>query len=897
MAIAGVLGLCVWMAQPGVVVPSALAQDGAPEPKEDAPGMRQGNPRVPISPPGLPGGPPVPAARPSTTKTADPAAESKTDGAGVIVSQNSGGTGGVTVKKVPCVPPSTKVSMDWVDTPLLDVTKYMAEITCRNFILGDKLDGQVTIISHQQVTVAEAYEAYLSALEVAGYTTVLVGKNTKVVKAGDASKAPLRIYEDDNIPETDNYVTQIIHLDNVSASDINTVVTQLGGPSVKVISYAPTNTLIVTDAAYNIRRVYRIIKQLDIAAPKATLEVIRLKYAAAADVQRILDDLFQVTASASSGGASASAAAASTPSRRRRATADAPETAAASSGTTVGSEGAYISKIMVDERTNSLIVLANDEAMARIKEVIAQVDIDIDPYSRATIHVIQLNYAKAQDVASVLSNLTQSGSSGSRSTSTSSTGRTTTTPTRSTTNPARTTGSTSAGGKRTANYGPAEESGGAGPDGLPVGPGGAGAQGGTSAVAAFDSGMRITADENTNRLLVIASPDDFKVIERVVRDLDIRRQQVYVEAVVVEVGSQDDRNSGIAYHFGTPSTEGGIQYGSSQLGASSLLLNTADLASGLAMGLLGPTVNVPLLGADGTITDTPVPAFGIAINALASNSQVDILSNPNVLCVDNEEATINVGRNVPFPVSAGRDNNNNPIVSYQREDVGITLKVTPQINEANYVTMDINLEVQEVEEDASSSLDVTTAGFITSKRQTENTVVVRDNQTIVLGGLIGNTQSTSESKIPILGDLPIVGVLFRSKKKSDRKTNLLIFLTPHVINDPADLEEVYRIKMAQREEFLRRFYGKSRENQEAEFAALMQSSMNLVDRPSAYRTKPAPVPDETREIVHPGDTPTSNTESVPQPATEPAASEPGSPEGGASGSPDPTAPAGSGGTP
>jgi general secretion pathway protein D len=154
-----------------------------------------------------------------------------------------------------------------------------------------------------------------------------------------------------------------------------------------------------------------------------------------------------------------------------------------------------------------------------------------------------------------------------------------------------------------------------------------------------------------------------------------------------------------------------------------------------------------------------------------------------------------------------------------------------------------------------------TAGFITSKRQTENVVVVRDNQTIVIGGLIGTTETAGSTKIPILGDLPLVGVLFRSKTVTDRKTNLLIFLTPHVINEPADLEEVYRIKMAQREEFLRRFYGRSRDEQEAELRALMSGSMNFVDKPSQYREKAAPTDSGTsREIPM-----TNPAQPVPQP--------------------------------
>jgi type II secretory pathway component GspD/PulD (secretin) len=187
-------------------------------------------------------------------------------------------------------------------------------------------------------------------------------------------------------------------------------------------------------------------------------------------------------------------------------------------------------------------------------------------------------------------------------------------------------------------------------------------------------------------------------------------------------------------------------------------------------------------------------------------------------------------------VSTGRDNNGQPIVSYQREDVAITLKVTPQINESNYVTLEVFQEVQEVEED-NQGLEASTAGFITSKRSAETTVVVRDNQTVVIGGLIGNTETEVETKVPILGDLPLIGMLFRGQRNTSRKTNMLIFLTPHIIDQPEDLEEVYRVKWAQRQEYIKRFYGKGRDGVDAELKKLLSYSMNQVDSPSVYRTK------------------------------------------------------------
>ena len=712
-------------------------------------------------------------------------------------------------QRPPVLDQNAKVTVDYVDVDINEIIKLMAEITGRNFILGDKLSGTITIISHEQVTRAEAYEAFLSALEVAGYTTVTVGKATKVVKAGEASKTPLRVYHGENIPYTDNFVTQIISLENVAVKDISTVVKDLLSGNGRVIAYSPTNTLIITDAAVNIRRVYGIINELDVASPKSSIEIVTLSYAEAADVETILEEMYSVEGSSSSSDDTPQSAAARRRAQRNSRRSRGKESAAASSeasATNVG-EGSYISKIISDERTNSLIIQANTEAMDAIMDLVRKLDVDVDPSSRSQIHVIYLEHAKAEDVAQVLSNLANSSSSSSSSSSSRTTGR----------------GARGAQGARGPSVRPGDD-GKAGEDGASTG-----------AVAAFDSGMRVASDENTNSLVIIASPEDFRIIKSVVDKLDIRRKQVFVEVVILEMASEDTFDFGLGYHTGSPGDDGSYGVYSAQLNGSSLGLST-DALSGLAMGIFGQPFSVAISDGQGGFTDFSVPAFGVALNAIQADSRVNIISTPNVLTMDNEEAQFIVGRNIPFPVSTGRDSNNNPIVSYQREDVATTLKVTPQINESNFVTLEVYQEVQEIEED-SQGLDVSSAGFITSKRSTETTVVVRDNQTVVLGGLIGTTDTEVESKIPLLGDLPLIGALFRGRRTVSRKTNLLIFLTPHVIDGPEDLEEVYRVKVAQRNEFIRRFYGKSVEDQQKELAELMQYSMNMVDQPSVYRTK------------------------------------------------------------
>lgn len=703
-------------------------------------------------------------------------------------------------QRPPQLPPDARIAIDFVDAPITDVIKHFAEVMGRNFILTDDLKGEITIISHSKVSRSAAWEAFVSALAVEGYTLVTTGNMTKVVPITEAAGAPVGVYEGGNIPYTDNFVTQIIQLDSVAVNDVSSVVKELAGKGANIIAYAPTNTLIISGPAHNIRRVYRIISQLDVAAPKAKLAMVTMQHAEATEVQSIIEKLY-------GGGESAEAPKQdnrrSTTRNRRNRRNRTPEPATeGASASKVGSEGKYIQQIIADERTNSLLILANEEALKAVVALIEQIDVDVDPTSRAKINVVYLEHAKAEDVAQVLTNLAQSGNNSSSSN--------------------RNTRNTRL------NRGRA---------GQPGAPGGAGGEGESkaAAVAAFDSGMRIASDENTNALVVIATNDEFDVISDVIEKLDRRRQQVFVEAVILELSTEDDNSFGLAVHGGTAAEDGSARVGSAQLGASSitgLTGFTSDVLSGMAVGVFGPSFEVDTGTELGSIS---IPAFGVVLNALQSSSSVNILSTPNILTMDNEEAKIVVGRNVPFPVGTTQNNLGTPIISFQREDVAITLRVTPQINESDYVTLEVFQEVQELESDPSSLDPLTSGGPVTSKRSIENTVVVKDNQTIVLGGLIGETDNQIETKVPILGDIPLVGRLFRGQSRVTRRTNLMVFLTPHIINEPADLEEVYRIKTEQRREFVRRFYGKSLEEQEAEMRNLLSYSMNQVDQPSRFR--------------------------------------------------------------
>jgi general secretion pathway protein D len=720
----------------------------------------------------------------------------------------------VTTPSSPAKPPETVppplagarggVDINFAEQDLYSLLEYFARATGRNFIIGDKRDlegKKITILSNAKVSPEAAYEAFLSALEVHGLTTIKVGDLYKIVKSQDAQQSPGEIRDSDSgrPRPTDNYITQIITLSNVSVTDIRQIVDNLVSPNAKVLAYAPTNSLILTDSGNNVRRIYDLVTKLDIAAPRSTMLIYPVVFADAAELKQLIEELYGTVEDTSA--SSTRGRTAATPARPSRARRDEP--AVPTEGVTAGKESRYITKVLSDERTNSLIVLANEEGHQAVRDLIEKIDIDVDPTSRSQIYVYRLEHAKADDISKVLQDLSQDKKTAGKGGDL--------------TNP-----------NSRVSAARAREAEGAAPA--------AGAEGETQgAIAAFDSGMRIAADENTNSLVIIASKDDFAVIESVIKQLDVRRKQVFVDCVIMELSSQDTDEFDIAYH--TPFSAGGDTSGlvAGQFGVNSLGL-TQDSLNGFSFGVFGKSFDVPFLDpTTGTTTTLSIPAFGVALHALKQNQMVNIVSAPSLLTLDNEKAKIVVGRKIPFPTTNGLNGLGQPVISFQREDVAITLEVEPRINSENFVTLELKVEVQEIEDNQAGGNVLQQGGFITSNREVETVALVADNQTMVLGGLVGATDSQSESKIPILGDLPIIGALFRNRSKTVRRTNLMVFLTPHIIDDEGDMNEVMRMKDAQRQEFMRRFYGRSESDQMMELQRLLQYSMNRVDRPSVFR--------------------------------------------------------------
>ncbi len=708
-------------------------------------------------------------------------------------------------KTLPPFDANVLIHIDYDNAEIKDVIKDFAEKTGRNFLIDPKIAGKVTIIAPKPVSIDEAYEAFLAALDSAGFTTVVEARFskgkfkgkpmlTRILTAAAAKTEPLELYKGAYTPRSANLITRLIQVENISVDEISKVIQKWVSSAGDLLAYAPSNTLILTDSANNIRRIVELINELDISAPQQKMEIFQIEHAEASAIVEIIRELYGEAASAP----------APKPTKKKRRNKKKGKKAAAkkASATSVGQETSFIGKMLADERTNSIIVLATEKSLLEIQDLIAQLDYETDPFSASDIQVVYLEHAKAEELSQTLNSLIQQ--SNQRATQ------------RKNKNKKGKESGTTRGGK----------------------PGSLGGN--------FQDEVRITHDSATNALVVTASRDDYRRLRKVIDLLDIPRKQVFVETVIMEVSDSDRRDTGASWHGGRPGEgEGGINILGAR-GSQSVNLGTAlldgSLLGGLALGIFGQSINVPLPGIEGGFD---IPAFGLVLRALQEDSSTNVLSSPNILTLDNEEATIEIGETVPFPTGgslgalagaagAAGGFGGFPSISFSREDVGIILRITPQINESDYVTMDVYQEISEVKEGSTADV-LSSGGPTTTKRSAETHVMVRSNQTIVIGGLMQEVETESESKVPILGDIPLIGFFFRNKAKTKRKTNLLIFLTPHVIDSPEDLQEVYRIKMLQRQEFMRRFYGKSHKDQLAELNELISFSMNLPDTPSVYR--------------------------------------------------------------
>jgi general secretion pathway protein D len=734
--------------------------------------------------------PPPPAGRAAAAPPAAAPAPAAAPGAAPAAAPPAAAPGAASDDKL--------ITMDFQDVDLQVLVKFISEITGRNFIIDEKVRGKVTIISPGKISVDEAYLVFQSVLQVKGFTTVPSGAVIKIVPSKEAKTSTLDTVLPNETPEpVDQYITRLIPLKYVDANNMVAVLQPMVSPDGLLAAYPATNTLILIDTAAQTDRLSRILGQLDVEGFEQKIEVVRLNYAFAAEIASLLQQVLETEGGET--GAPATRPGAAPDARLRRPTARAVGQPGVAAGAAISGgvtpERAF--RIIPDERTNSLILLAGPPEMRRIKDLVARLDTPL-PLGTGRIHVYYLKYANAVEMSVIISSLIgggiggigggnilnsalanggirgglgggiRGGGLGGGGTFGGQGGF-----------GGGTFGGGFGGGLRQGTFGQtgfgggtSYQAGSAFGGGL-TRPGGGGAPGGGVGQAEeFEGRVAITADPSTNALIINASPRDFETLKEVIEKLDVRRRQVYIEAIIAEISLEKTRQLGIELQGATALGNTGVGLGRTNFtnDITNLFTNPTSLQGLILAAVSNQTI---------TVNGVTVPAQAAILRALEMDNDANILSAPAVLTTDNQQAEIVSGQNVPFIASRSTSEVNlaNTFATIERRDVGITLRIIPQISEGGTVRMDIFEEVSDV-----ISVDPN-LGPTTTIRSATTTVVAKHGQTVVIGGLIFDNANKTINKVPFLGDIPVIGNFFRSDTVMNRKTNLLIFLTPHIIRN------------------------------------------------------------------------------------------------------------------
>ena len=627
-----------------------------------------------------------------------------------------------------------KIQLNFRDVELVNVIRLMSHLTGRNFLLDGNVRGKVTLIAPEPVSIDEAYQVFLSVLEIQGFTVVPQGAVIKIIPSADVKDKPVPTVtdEEDALPPggSDAFVTQLIPLKYADVDRIRGLLTPLASNEGSLLSYGPTNTLILTDTTSNIARLMKIITVLDVKALTKLFRVHPLQHAVAGDLAGSLQTALQGLVQPNTAAEGEQPADQTERRRRRRRQRSGQTPQSAGDGPTV----------FADTRTNSLILIATPASMEVAQDIIARLDIPT-PAGRGQIHVFYLSHADADELAQVLT--------------------------------------AQAPEIVRMQEAPTEVQ-----SERPRRP----------ATGKTPTDITITADKPTNSLVITADSETYAIIEDIIKKLDIRRSQVLMEGLIAEVMLDTARDLGVEWRVidqpdGTQVFAGAL--GTAAADGTGVLGNPAALLStpGFLVGALRNSIRLDVGGSEQQLLNIPV-----LLRAFRSNTNVEVLATPNLLTTDNEEAEIIVGEQRPFLTSVNRVPDAgivNVSNTFDFRDTGITLRILPQISKGNRVRTELSLEITRFVSEAE------VGAVTTTKRSAKTTVIVDDGQTIVLGGLIQDTRNDSETGVPLLSNVPVLGGLFRQSGRRSNKTNLLIFLTPHIVSTRGDVERVTTHKRQQ----------------------------------------------------------------------------------------------------
>ena len=635
------------------------------------------------------------------------------------------------------LPDSTSVTLSFSNADIESVASVLAKATGQTILVDPRVKGTINLISNKPLTKAKALDAFSTALRTSGFALVDVNGIYRVVPEADAKLISNSVLTGKSSQAGDQIITKVFKLNFESANNLLPVLRPLVSVNNTINAYPGNNTIVITDYASNIQRIGELIETID--APASTdVQTIKLRYAIAIDVAAMLNKVL--------------------------------ETGLA------GTEAGNKTIVMADARSNSLLLRSSSsEKMRQIRALVAK--LDTPGTSNGNIWVVPLRNAEATKLAITLRAIVAADTALSAQV---------------------------ASGTATQAVGVV----GATAVSITSPPGASGGTGSAAATSALTSssapstGGIIQAEPATNSLIITANEPLYRNLRHVIDQLDKRRGQVYIETIIVEVSSTNAAELGIQW-------QGLVGSGNQNTGFGGTNFTNADGTGGSNITNLARNVN-SILNPNNTTGTTPVPpnpglnlglltkfngVYGMSalITALSTTTGTNILSTPNLITLDNEEARIVVGQNIPLIsgsyATTGSTATATPFTTVTRQDIGLILRVKPQISENGLVKMQIYQEVSNV------ASQVPNQGPILNKRDIETNVIVDDGQTLVLGGLIENAYKDSTSGIPWLSDIPIIGALFRYDNSARTKTNLLVFLRPYVLRDKGQDQEITASRM------------------------------------------------------------------------------------------------------
>jgi general secretion pathway protein D len=579
-----------------------------------------------------------------------------------------------------------RITPNFKDADITQITEAVSAATGKTFIIDPRVRAQVTMLSSTPMSAAAFYQAYLAILQVHGFIAVPAGAVIKVLPDASARQVPGNDLPDSVSATSDEIVTQVIDVKNVSAAQLVPILRPMIPQYGHLAAYPAGNILIISDRANNVNRMIRIIRRIDQVGDQ-DVEIVPLHDASAAEIVRVINSLYQGAQAAAEGGAAI--------------------------------------KVVADERSNSVLISGDQTQRLRISALVAHLDTPLE--SGGDTRVRYLHYADADKIAPKLK-------------------------------------------EQMTGIAQASTTGGGGGGGAAATP-----------QAQAEKNSLIWADPSNNALIITAPPKIMRSIMSIVDKLDIRRPQVLVEAVIADVDVTKNAELGVnwaAFGQGTNVPAAGFVSpvgGTSIVDLAGAIQNPANASTTL---LTGTTFGIGRIAGSGV-------NFAAMLRAIQSDSHSNIIATPSAMTMDNQEAELKSAQEVPFVTGSfsntGTTNNGqvNPFQTIQREEVGTILKVTPTISpEGNAVMMKLSIESSSIGQKPAGAVDL-----VTNKRTITTNVLIEDGGVVVLGGLISQTNTRQESRVPYLGAIPLIGLAFKTRAADVDKENLMIFIRPKILRD------------------------------------------------------------------------------------------------------------------